>query len=106
MEYKVKWSEKSKDDFIDIIEYLIDNWGKNLAIKFKKTVLNTIEIISKMPLIFPKSEYKADIRRCVVVKQVSMYYLINEKDNEIFIVRFYNNRKKPNFISDILNVTD
>ena len=39
MVYQIKWSEKSKDDFIEIIEYLINNWDKNSAKNLKPQFL-------------------------------------------------------------------
>jgi plasmid stabilization system protein ParE len=104
--YSIKWSEKSKDDIIEIIDYLIDNWGKNSAKKFKNTVLNSIDLISKMPTLYPLTEYRDNVRRCIVVKQVSMYYQVNEAENEIYIVRFYDNRKDPDKLNEFLNEID
>ena len=103
MVYSIKWSDKSKNDIIDIINYLLDNWGKNSAKKFKNTVFNTIDIISKMPNLYPLTENREDVRRCIIVKQVSMYYQVNETENEIYIVRFYDNRRDPERLTDFLN---
>jgi plasmid stabilization system protein ParE len=104
--YQIKWSEKSKNDFVEIIDYLIDNWGKNSAKKFRNTVLSTIKLISKMPAIYPVTEYRENVRRCIVVKQVSMYYQVNETENELFIVRFYDNRRDPDKLTGVLTETD
>jgi len=104
--YQIKWSEKSKNDFVEIIDYLIDNWGKNSAKKFRNTVLNTIELISKIPTIYPITEYRENVRRCIVVKQISMYYQVNEEENELFIVRFYDNRRDPDKLTGVLTETD
>lgn len=93
MAYKVRWSEKSKDDLILIIDYLLENWGSNSAKKFKKVVFQTIELILKMPTIYPLTEFRENVRQCIVVKQVSLYYQTNEKAKEIYIVRFYDNRR-------------
>ena len=106
MAYQIKWSEKSKNDFVEIIDYLIDNWGKNSAKKFRNTVLNTIELISKIPTIYPITEYRENVRRCIVVKQISMYYQVNEEENELFIVRFYDNRRDPDKLTGVLTETD
>lgn len=106
MVYKLKWSEKSKDDFIQIIEYLLENWGRNSAKKFKKTVFQTIDIIQKMPMIYPLTEFRENVRRCIVVKQVSMYYQINKDSKEIYIVRFYDNRHDPETIPGELKEND
>lgn len=106
MQYTIKWSEKSRDDYFKIIDYLLDNWGKNVAKKFNETTLHLIDLISKMPTIYPLTEYRTNLRKCVVVKQVSLYYQINIDDNEIFIVRFYDNRKNPGTISETLDETE
>ncbi len=106
MSYSIKWSEKSKNDFIEIIDYLIDNWGKNSAKKFKNTAINSIELISKMPAIYPSTEYRKNLRRCIVVKQVSMYFQVNESEKEIIIVRFYDNRRNLDNITESLNDKD
>ena len=103
MAYKIIWSEKARDDYFHIIDYLIEFWGKNSAKKFMSTVLHTLDIISKMPKIYPLTEYRVNLRRCIVVKQVSMYYQLNENDVEIFIVRFYDNRKNPDKLPQILD---
>lgn len=103
MEYTIKWSEKAKNDYFQIIDYLLENWGKKSAKNFKGTVLHTLAIISKMPTIYPLTEYRENVRRCVVVKQVSMYYLVNETEIEIYVVRFYDNRRNPDKISEVLN---
>jgi len=106
VEYTIKWSEKAKEDYFQIIDYLLDNWGKNSAKKFVNTVLHTLDLISKMPTIYPLTKYRKNLRRCIVVKQVSMYYQVNENDIELFIVRFYDNRRNPDKLDEILNETE
>ncbi len=56
-----------------------------------------------MPKMYPKTEARQNLRRCVVVKQVSMYYLEIGLDKEIIVVRFYDNRKNPDKLVSILN---
>ena len=102
MEYQVKWSEKSKNDLMKIIDYLIYNWGSNSANKFKNKVFKSIELISKFPSIYSKTEYRENMRRCNVVKQVSLYYQVNEKNKELYLVRFIDNRRDPIKISESL----
>ncbi len=41
---------------------------------------------------FPLSE-KENIYKCVIVKQVSLYYRINK--NQIELLRFWDNRRNP-----------
>ncbi len=58
MEYTINWSEKAKGDYFQIIDYLLDNWGKNSARKFIDTVSYTMVLISKMPTIYPLTQYR------------------------------------------------
>ncbi|MBX3044225.1 MAG: type II toxin-antitoxin system RelE/ParE family toxin [Candidatus Kapabacteria bacterium] len=102
MTYIIKWSEKSKNDFIEIVDYLLINWGNYSAKKFKNKVFKSIELILKFPSIYPITEYRKNLRRCIVVKQVSLYYQVKENDKEIYLVRFIDNRRATFKISKSL----
>jgi len=102
MNFEVNWSLKSKADYFEIIDYLIDNWGRNSAKKFKETLMKSLNLISKMPYIYTETEFRKDVRRSIVVKQVSMYYKVIEEKREIVIIRFFDNRRNPNIFVDEL----
>jgi plasmid stabilization system protein ParE len=104
--YKITWSSSARNDYLDIVDYLLDRWGKKSALKFKNSVNNHIRLISKMPAMNPLTNARENVRRCVVASQVSMYYLEELSDNEIFIVRFVDNRKNPDDLSETLNESD
>ena len=106
MAHKITWTDTARNDYFGVIDYLIENWGKKSARKFKSTVNKQLKLISKMPKMYPKTEVRENVRRCVVVKQVSMYYVEVELDNEIVIVRFYDNREDVNKLPDALNDSD
>ena len=103
MANKITWTETARNDYFVIVDYLIENWGRKSARSFKSTVSRQLKLISKMPKMYPKTEARQNLRRCVVVKQVSMYYLEIGLDKEIIVVRFYDNRKNPDKLVSILN---
>ncbi|MCD4791939.1 MAG: type II toxin-antitoxin system RelE/ParE family toxin [Bacteroidales bacterium] len=103
MSYKINWSATARNDYFTIIDYLLENWGNKSAHNFKNKVDKQLKLISRMPKIFPKTEIRKNLRRCVVVKQVTMYYLEKENSKEIFVTRFYDNRKDPDKLTDALN---
>lgn len=106
MSYTIVWTKTARDDYFEIINYLIENWGKKPAQTFNNTVEKQLKLISKMPGMYPKTAIREHVRRCVVAKQVSMYYLENEVDEKIIILRFYDNRKDPDKLPDALNKSD
>lgn len=103
MIYKIIWTEKSQTDLIEIIDYLIIEWGNKSAANFKNKVSNELDTISKMPKIYQKSDYNKNLRRCVVVKQISLYYIVADEKQEIIVVRLIDNRKNPNETKSKLN---
>jgi plasmid stabilization system protein ParE len=104
--YKITWAGKARDDYFEIVDYLIEKWGKKSALHFKSIVNKQITLISKRPGIYPVTQSRENVRRCIVAKQVSMYYLAEASENEIFIIRFYDNRSNPDGLSDALNESD
>jgi len=53
----IAWSKTAKDDFLQIIDYILLKFGKTAAIKFQDNVEHNIVLISKMPYIFLKSDF-------------------------------------------------
>ncbi len=103
MNYKITWTATARNDYFQVIEYLHESWGIKAARKFASIVDKKLRLISAMPKMYPKTEARENLRRCFVVKEVSMYYLEVELDEEIIIIRFYDNRQDPKKLIDSLN---
>lgn len=103
MSYPLKWSEDALLDYEEILSYLKENWGMGSVLKFQRKVESEIKLISEMPGIFPFINKLKRLRRCVVVKQVSLYYMELEVEKEIFIVRLLDNRQDPETINQELD---
>ena len=103
MTYKIIWTVTARNDYVEIVDYLVGVWGEKSTLNFKNLVNKQLKLISKIPKIYPKTQARENVRRCVVVKQVSMYYLEIEPDKEIIIVCFYDNRKNPDKLISALN---
>ncbi len=102
MSYDVLWLEKAQEDFTNTIEYIKENWGNNSANRFKHKVEKHIELISAMPKISPIAFWKRNVRRSVIVKQISLYYVEFEVEREIVIIRLLDNRMDPSYIAEKL----
>lgn len=92
MNYTVIWSPEAKRKFENTVQYLEENWSRRAAIRFIDRVYEVVNLISKHPKIFvylPKYE----AHRCVVVKQVSLFYRI--KENQTELLTFWDNRMDP-----------
>ncbi|MEM7181030.1 MAG: type II toxin-antitoxin system RelE/ParE family toxin [Spirochaetota bacterium] len=99
---KVSWSNHAELDYQKILQYLHKNWGKNSAKKFAKTVNKTINLVTANPKMYPIYLPKLGIRKTVLVKQVSMYYIEIEVNHEVKILKLYNNSANPDSIKEEL----
>ena len=92
--YKILWTDHAVSEVKETIEYLENNWTKKELRNFSAKLDHTIEMILKMPEIFPESFEKKNIRKAVIEKHNTLYYRINK--NSIEIISLFSNRKDPN----------
>jgi len=70
--YSIFWTENAVNELSDTINYLEKNFTEKEIKKLAKQIENTIELISRNPNVFPKSEFK-DIHKVVILKFNTLY---------------------------------
>jgi plasmid stabilization system protein ParE len=55
MSKKIEWSPRSKQDYINTLNYLQDKWGDNAVKKLNNRLQSILELIAKKPEIYPSS---------------------------------------------------
>lgn len=93
MAFKINWSDEAIKTFNDNIKYLEENWSENDITHFINKTVDTLYLIKESPLIFKQSIKSKSIRKAIVVKQVSLFYKINNPKNTIELITFWNNYK-------------
>jgi plasmid stabilization system protein ParE len=86
---KVFWNKLAKADYYQIVDYLIENWGENPGQNFIIEVDKIESILESGKADFEMTNRK-NIRRCVLSKQVTLFYKTYEKDS-VELLRFWNN---------------
>lgn len=92
---EIIWSTKASITFDENIKFLEDNWSDNEVERFVNLANRTINTITYQPLAFPKYKKYYNIRKVLVVKQVSLFYKYYPKQNKIQLLVFFNNFQKP-----------
>lgn len=95
MAYKIIWTPRAEKNFSDIESYLQKKWNTHVILTFIDKVDHLLQIISNNPDIFPEINKKNKVRRCVVVKQVSLFYKINENQKQVDLLTFWDTRQNP-----------
>jgi hypothetical protein len=93
MSYKVFWTGEAEQTFNDNIAYLELKWTETVIANFINKTEEAISVIKANPQLFPRINKKKNIHKCLVVKQISLYYKV--LDNRIYLLTFWNNYQNP-----------
>jgi plasmid stabilization system protein ParE len=89
---KIIWTPKAQESFNLNIDFLLENWGVKVTTDFMDRVDEVVGQIKFNPNSYPIMHN--DIHRCVVVKQISLYYRV-VSTQQIDLLVFWNNFKDP-----------
>lgn len=92
MPFTIIWSPTARITYLNILKYLDDNWTLKEVTAFADRTNEILEFIRQNPLFYPYSK-ESDTHRCVVVKQVNLYYRIKLREIELLV--FWDNRQNP-----------
>ncbi len=81
MALEVYWAKRADRKFDQIINFLIKEWGENVARAFVKKVYDFLDILSEFPEIGTIENTEKGIRGFTVVKQVELFYRIKGNKN-------------------------
>lgn len=90
---EIRWSTRAQNDYFSILSYLQERWGQKSLQDFADRVQQAIEIIRQNPYLFQASGKKKNVRRCVLRKQVSLYFRVT--DDQIELITFFDSRRNP-----------
>jgi plasmid stabilization system protein ParE len=93
MALEIVWSSRADNKFDKILEYLVKEWGNNVTKSFVKKVYDFLDILSEFPEIGTLENKEKGIRGFIIIKQVSIFYII--RNNRIIILNFFDNRQSP-----------
>ncbi|PWK76502.1 hypothetical protein LX99_03368 [Mucilaginibacter oryzae] len=89
----VIWSPVAELTYSQVLEYLNEYWTIKEIAAFIKRTDEVIGHIVNNPLLYPRSA-RSDVHKCVVVKQVSLFYRVTSGNIELLM--FWDNRLDPN----------
>ncbi len=85
----VHWNKMARLDYYDNIEFLLLEWSEKDAQDFIDEVDKTEFILKQGNVDFQNTDMSA-IKRCVICKQITLFYKVLDKNNIEFL-RFWNN---------------
>ena len=90
--YQVEWTKRSLLNAIAIKNYLIRKFSGKEVSKFE-SLLKQFEItVSNFPTLYPESQSQKLLRRAVIHKNTTVYYIFNK--NKVTVIAMKDNRQK------------
>lgn len=92
--HHIIWSNDSLVVLDKIIDYVYEEWGIQPVLKLEHEIIVLVKALSKNKKLCPKSKI-LDIRKCVLMEQVSLIYKIESSHLEI--ITFIDNRSEHSY---------
>lgn len=96
--YKVLWSPAAQSTFFEILSYLEEHWSTSEAAAFIDRTDEIINFIKNRPSLFQYSK-SSNTHKCVLTKQVSLFYRVNTNSDQVELLLFWDNRQDPEQLS-------
>jgi len=94
-EYQIIWSPTAAETYFFILSNILNKWSIKEAEEFESKVNSLLEKLRVHHKLCPSSKSLKYLRRCVITRQTSLVYRIN--NNAIELVTFYDNRSELGF---------
>lgn len=92
MAAQIRWSDNARQDYKNVVDYLLRDWNEDIALRFIELVEYKIENIAKHPFTGLPSKH-SDIRSISITKHNRLYYKISKDWLEI--VNIFDTRQHP-----------
>jgi len=90
---KIRWTEEAKKNLKSIIIYLETNWTSKELKKFFEKLEKQLLLLSIFPEAYPFSLKKKKIHRCVLTKNLTIYYSVEEEF--LVLLSIFDSRQHP-----------
>jgi len=94
---KLTYSLVAREEYLEILYFLADNYSKETALKFEEDFLSNVKHLENFPESFPKF-HNTGKRKFKVNKIVTVIFQINEKEATVEILNFWFNRSNPDVL--------
>jgi plasmid stabilization system protein ParE len=93
MTYRVSWTSKARESYNQNLDYLAQNWEEKVYSDFVDRVESVINNIGRNPKMYVLIDPNRSIYRCVVTKHISLFYQV--AGDVILLIVFWNNFREP-----------
>ncbi len=93
MSKPIFWLPEALKTYNQNVLYLREYWYEDIVDNFKMEVEKHLDFISDNPSLFRLHDKKNNVRKCLIIKQITLYYKVS--DDRIELLTFWNNYQNP-----------
>jgi plasmid stabilization system protein ParE len=93
MSFVEVWTENAVVTYEKVIANFLEFSSNRRAAEFIDRVDQVVQMLRKYPGLYESSIQRGDVRRCVVVPEISLFYLVDQ--NYVVLLTFWDNRGEP-----------
>jgi plasmid stabilization system protein ParE len=94
MTYNIVWFPRAETSYLEILEYLDQNFGYQQVGKFDHQVEHILDTLARMPQMYMYSnQYECHL--CQISKITRLYYRVNQEQKEVELLLFWDSRQNP-----------
>lgn len=90
--YEVEWTKRSLSNAIAIKNYLARKFNGREVSRFERLLKQFELTVSNFPTLYPESKSQKLLRRAVIHKNTTVYYIFNK--NKVTIIAMKDNRQE------------
>lgn len=87
MEKIIVYSDQALNDIAEITDYMLNNWPKEVAINFERSLSAKLFNIARHPYIGHKRSKYSRFRQTIIAKHYILFYSIKSKVIEVYRVK-------------------
>jgi plasmid stabilization system protein ParE len=88
---KLKFSDLAAFKLELLFEFLIEKWSEQSNLKFLKKLDSKLKTIQSNPESYPQSEIEPGLRKCVITKQTTVLYEV--QNDSIYVLNIIDTRQ-------------
>jgi len=90
--YRVKWTERSLSNALEIKTYLKRKFSKKEVSRFEDLLKQFENTVSNFPTLYPESQNQKSLRRAIVHRNTTVYYIF--ESDEVTVIAMKDNRQR------------
>jgi len=95
--YQILWTPLAQSSYQQILNFTLEKWSITTVIELDHEVQKLLEKLENHQSLCPPIGENKDVRKCVISKQTSLLYRIQQDTQMIELITFVDNRANHQF---------